>query len=178
MEESIEATRRQAELDPLSTTALRVLGQRYDMAGRLDEAASALQAALDLNPRVGLVHRVLSSVRLRQGRAAEALEIAAREPLTFYRLVATALAEHSLGHAAESDAALKALIDEFGDQGGAQYAEICAWRGRTDEAFEWLEYAYGQRDPGLSWVAVDPLLESLHGDSRWLPFLRKMGLAD
>ena len=48
----------------------------------------------------------------------------------------------------------------------------------SDFAFAWLERAYDQRDAGIFWTKVDPLLQSLHADPRWLPFLRRLGLAD
>ena len=51
-------------------------------------------------------------------------------------------------------------------------------RNEVDHAFEWLERAYDQRDPGLSEMKTDPLLRSLYADPRWDAFLRKMGLAD
>ena len=53
-----------------------------------------------------------------------------------------------------------------------------AARGEADHAFDWLERAYVQRDPGLAEMKPDPLFRSLHADPRWDAFLRKMGLAD
>src|SRR5437899_194710 len=51
-------------------------------------------------------------------------------------------------------------------------------RGNKDRAFEWLERARRQRDPGLASLRKDPLLPNLHDDPRWNAFLRTMGLAD
>jgi hypothetical protein len=85
---------------------------------------------------------------------------------------------HALGRPAESDAALKALIDGFGWTAAFQIAEVCAYRNEVGKAFEWLETAYAQRDPGVVYSAVDPLLRPLHGDPRWRPFLRRLGLGD
>jgi hypothetical protein len=50
-----------------------------------------------------------------------------------------------------------------------------AWRGEIDRAFEWVERAYAQRDPGITNVATDPFFRPLYNDYRWLPFMRKMG---
>lgn len=57
-------------------------------------------------------------------------------------------------------------------------AEVYAARGEVDRAFEWLERAYAQRDPGLAEMKAAPYLRSLHGDQRWVAFLKKMGLED
>jgi hypothetical protein len=47
-----------------------------------------------------------------------------------------------------------------------------------DLAFEWLERALAQQDPGIFWTKVDPLLRSLHADPRWITLLRELRLAD
>ncbi len=158
LDEAIELLRKAVALDPLSTAAQRFLGLRCAMYGRHDEGVTALHAALDLNPKAGLAHCFLSVTRLWQGRAAEALEEAKLELLPDFRLLATTMAHHTLGHAAESDAALAKLIEDHGSVAAYQVAEACAWRGEIDRAFEWLERAYAQRDPGLAHSATDKLL--------------------
>lgn len=40
--------------------------------------------------------------------------------------------------------------------------------------FDRLERAYRQRDAGLRWLKVDPLLEELRGDPRYPVPLRKL----
>ena len=49
---------------------------------------------------------------------------------------------------------------------------------RPDEAFEWLERAYAQRDGGLTELLKDRFLTNLHEDTRWEPLLEKMGLLE
>ncbi|MET0683061.1 MAG: adenylate/guanylate cyclase domain-containing protein [Casimicrobiaceae bacterium] len=175
LDEAIELLRKAVALDPLSTATRRFLGLRCAMYGRHDEGVTALHAALDLNPKAGLAHCFLSVTRLWQGRAAEALEEAEQEVLPDFRLLATIMARHTLGHAAESDAALANLIGDHAHVAAYQIAEACTWRGEIDRAFEWLERAYAQRDPGLAHSATDKLLAPLHDDPRWPPFMKKMG---
>ncbi len=50
--------------------------------------------------------------------------------------------------------------------------------GERDQAFEWLNRAYNERDPRLAGLKMNPLLGNLHSDSRWPAFLEKMGLGD
>ena len=59
-----------------------------------------------------------------------------------------------------------------------QIAEVYAWRGEADKAFEWLERSYAQDDGGLSFIKVDPLLKSVESDPRFAAFLRKLGLPE
>ena len=103
--------------------------------------------------------------------------LAKAESHDVFRNLAFAMIQHSLGHPAESDAALKALIDGFGWTAAYQIAEAYAHRGEIDKAYEWLETAYSQRDPGVVYTAVDGFLMPLHGDPRWQPFLKRMSLA-
>ncbi len=51
-----------------------------------------------------------------------------------------------------------------------------AFRGETDRAFEWLERAYVQHDPGCALVKGDPLLKNIQNDPRYTAFLKKMRL--
>ena len=57
-----------------------------------------------------------------------------------------------------------------------QIAEIHAFRGEVDEAFEWLDRAYELRDPGLLFMRGTPLLTSLEADPRYSALLERMGL--
>ena len=53
---------------------------------------------------------------------------------------------------------------------------VYAFRNQSDEAFEWLDRAYAQRDGGLIGTKVDPLLKSLHSDPRFAALLKKLNL--
>jgi len=143
---------------------------------RFDDAAASYQLALDLAPNTGLNHAFLALARLLQGRAQEALSIAQLESHGVFRNLALSMIHHNLGQRAPSDAALKAMIDEFAWTGAYQIAEGYAFRNEVDKAFEWLERSYEQRDPGTIYCASDLLLRPLRGDPRWRPFLRRLGL--
>jgi TolB-like protein/class 3 adenylate cyclase/Flp pilus assembly protein TadD len=177
LDEGLELMRKAVALDPLSARTHRQSALLYYQANRLDDTAAAFQLALDLSPNAGLSHAFLAITRVMQGRAEEALAIAAAESHDVFRNMALAMTHHALGHPAESDAALKALTDGFGWTAAFQIAEVHAYRGEVDKAYEWLETAYAQRDPGISNLATDLLLIPLRGDPRWPLFLKKVGLA-
>jgi hypothetical protein len=109
-------------------------------------------------------------------RGVEALVEASRAPDGAFRSWALAIVHRGLDHAAESDAALQELIEKYSENAAYQIAEVCATRGETDRAFDWLERAYKQRDPGLIDLSTSRFLRSLQGDPRWSAFLKKMGL--
>ena len=137
---ALELMRKAIALDPLSARTHRQAAMVYMMADRLDDAAAAFQLALDLSPeRRPHATRSWRSRACCRGAAEEALAIAQAESHDVFRNLAFAMIHHALGHPAESDAALQALIDEFGWTAAYQVAEAYAYRGEVDKAFEWLE---------------------------------------
>ncbi len=177
-EEAVAWARRATTLDPLSFIAHGNLALRCLNSSLLDEADAALDRAFTLNPRAGLLHAVLGTLRLEQGRPEEALTAFQQEGIEALRLSGVALAQHGLGRRAESEVTLQQLINRCADNGALQIAEAFAYLGDADRAFEWLERAYRQRDSGLPQMQSWPLLRNLHGDPRWRPFLEKMGLVE
>jgi hypothetical protein len=91
-----------------------------------------------------------------------------------YRAWLYALTYYALGRKKESDAALSELITKYHASNTFEIATIYAFRNQTDEAFEWLDRAYAQRDPSLMSAKVEPLLKNLHGDLRFAAFLKKL----
>ena len=75
-----------------------------------------------------------------------------------------------------ADAALKDLVKQFQDGAAFEIAEVYAWRGEIDTAFEWLERAYAQHDGGFTVMKGDPLLKNLEDDPRHTAFLRRIRL--
>ena len=176
-DKALELIRNAIALDPLSASTHRQAAMIHLLSDQLEETATSFQLALDINPKGGLYHGFLAITRLLQGRVDEARALAENESHDVFRNLAVTMIQHKVGNAAASDAALKTLIDGFGWTAAFQIAEAYAFRGEVDKAYEWLEAAYRQRDPGVVYTAVDTLLRPLHSDSRWAPFVRRMGLA-
>jgi TolB-like protein len=176
LDEAIALSRRGIVLDPLNAQGHRCLGLFSLYVGLLEQAEVAVKEALELNPQGGMTYGLLGEIYLAQGRFAEALAAYKKESHEGIRLLGLSVAYHALGRKAQSSAALEQLselpVHSFSIAKGYAYC------GDVDQAFEWLERAYTQRNTGLSQVKLQPLLRNLHGDPRWKPFLKKMGLAD
>jgi adenylate cyclase len=67
------------------------------------------------------------------------------------------------------------LIAKYHTDSAFEFAAIHAFRNQTDEAFEWLDRAYAQRDPSLMSTKVEPL-NSWHHDPRFAALLKKLEL--
>jgi len=175
-DESIALLQRAVTLDPLSVPVQRLLGQRCLYAGKLADAEAALKKTLELNPRGGFTHYWLGMWHLASARRDQALTAFKLEVNDVFSLLGLAVGEHALGHLPEAQSALRELTAKHADAAAFQIAGAHAYMGEADRAFEWLERADAQRDPGLVEVKAEILLRNLYGDRRWRLFLEKMGL--
>jgi TolB-like protein/cytochrome c-type biogenesis protein CcmH/NrfG len=175
LDEAVELDQKAIALDPLRQAGHANLGLVLLHARRLDEASDRYRHLLDLNPEYPGAHMSLGQLLLLQERPQEALEMILQDSDDWWRDYAIPLALHSLGREAEADQTLAEFIEKHPD-GPFQAAEIFAWRGEADQAFEWLERAYQERDSGLHEILNDPFLDNLKGDDRWFEFLNKLGI--
>jgi tetratricopeptide (TPR) repeat protein len=175
-DEALPLNRRAVSLDPLNADSWESLAETEFFTGRLDEAVADLKKALELNSDVVAAHMVLSQIYVIQGRPQDALPEIRLVRYDSMRANLYPLAYYALGREKESDAALSELIAKYHAGSAYQIAEVYAFRKQSDEAFEWLDRAYAQRDSGLIATKVDPLLQNLHGDPRFAAFLKKLNL--
>jgi tetratricopeptide (TPR) repeat protein len=175
-DEALPLKHRAVDLDPLNADSWEQLAETEFFMGRLDEAVADLKKALELNPDVVAAHMLLSQIYVIQGRPQDALPEIKLVRYDSVRANLYPLAYYALGREKESDAALSELIAKYHAGSAYQIAEVYAFRNQSDEAFEWLERAYTQRDGGLIITKVDPLLKSLHSDPRFAVFLKKLNL--
>ena len=175
-DEAIAELRAVVDADPLAADSWDVLGYHLMAARQPDAANAALLRSLELNPESSFSRVSLGQLQLLNGDAQAALESFDRSD-AFWRRVGRAMALHTLGDATAADRELKELIAAESREAAYQIAEVYAWRGDTDQAFEWLDRAYAQQDGGLELIVTDPALESLRGDPRYTAMLRKLGLS-
>jgi len=162
--------------DPVNPNGHVGLSYAYFYAGRLDEAIASLRTALSLSPGYAGAQYQIGVALLLKGDKAGALA-AMQQESDDWREIGMPMAWHALGNQRESDAALAELIRTQEKDSAYNIAYVLAYRGEADRAFEWLDKAVAYHDTGLANIAILPLFANLHSDPRWLPFLRKLGLA-
>jgi TolB-like protein/DNA-binding winged helix-turn-helix (wHTH) protein/Tfp pilus assembly protein PilF len=175
-DEALQLARRAVDLDPLNAGSWEALAETELFMGQLDQSAADSKKALELDPDYWASPINLSRIYLLQGRPQDALLEIERVHYAPYRAHLYALTYHALGREKESDAALSELITKYHASNAFEIATIYAFRNQTDEAFEWLDRAYAQRDPSLMSTKMDPLLKNLHNDPRFAAFLKKLNL--
>jgi tetratricopeptide (TPR) repeat protein len=175
---AIELYRQAVALDPVNGIARSWLAIILGLTGRLAEARAEYPRVVELIPAAPWSHAGLGLSFLLEGKFEEAAVEGQDDAAEWARLLVVAMARWSQKRIPEADAALARLTEGFADISAYLIAEVYAYRGDKDRAFEWLERARRQRDGGLCFLRCDPFLAKLHGDPRWDMFLRKMGLAD
>jgi tetratricopeptide (TPR) repeat protein len=175
-DEALQLARRAVDLDPLNAGSWEALAEVELYMGQLDQSAADSKKALEVNPDHWSNPINLSRIYLLQGRAQDALPEIEKVHNATYRAHLYALTYYALGRKKESDAALRELMMKYHASNAFEIATIYAFRNQTDQAFEWLERAYAQRDPSRMFTKVEPLLNSWHNDPRYAAFLKKLNL--
>ena len=175
LDEAIEILEYVASRDPVSAAAHNNLGTAYLYSGRLDEAIDAYRTVLNLSPGKSGTHAFMAMALMLVGKPQEAFDEIELEPLGVWRKIVLPMIYHDLGQSVESDAALAALIEEWGADAAYNIAYILAYREEADRAFDWLGREAQVGGPALAEILGFPLFANIHNDPRWLPFLESIG---
>ena len=175
-QEAEKLARQAIELDPLGYQARTSLARVLFTEGKLDEAEAAGRKGVELQPTAAGNHRWQVFVAIQRGDGEAALREARLEPNEGYRHFELALAHYARGDRPAADAALAELIAKDGDFLAYQIAEVYAWRGEKDKAFEWLQISLNDHDTGTLSLLIDPLMRGLRHDARYDGLLAKIGL--
>ena len=175
---AIELYRKAVDLDPVNAQARSFLAFNLAATKRFAEARAEFPRVVELNPAAPWAHAGLGLSYLLENKFEEAATEAQADAGEWCRLLIVSCARWGQKRVQESDAALAELTAKDSETAAYQIAEAYAYRGDKDHAFEWLERARRQRDPGLAGLRRDPLLPNLRDDPRWNVFLHTMGLAD
>jgi serine/threonine-protein kinase len=187
LEEAIAVRNRAVQLDPVNARTIIVLGSELLTAGHSDSALAVFRRGQQLDPSHTLflgstgpwLPTGAGEVFLWQGRDAEAVEQ--------YLKVATLRGA--------SSGTVDSLRQAFADSGSTGFwrrwlemdirqsggnpdplriAKLWGRAGDTNRSLEWLERAYAERNPGLTFLQVDPAFASLRSHPRMQRILAEM----
>jgi len=183
-DEALAEIRRALELDPLSVIMNRIYGDILVDARRYDEAIAQYQKTLDLDPNFPTAHYFLGRAYEFKGMYDEAVaEYTKSQGISI--MPAEAVQKLKEVYAKSGwKAYLKASIDMLmRDSFRAQLppfviATFHARLGDNDEAIQWLEKGYEERDFRMTLLSVSPEFDGLRSDPRFRELVRRMGLPE
>ena len=174
--EAIAREEQALALDPLSAEICMRLGFFLVANQQLAQGRPFYEKALAIAPNSDRARSNLGTLELLDHHPERALTLFRQTALPTFSLPGQAEAEYSLGHVDASQRVLAQLIAKYGKNAPLAIARVYAWRGEKDQAFEWAERAYEQRDTGLAWLKIDGGFRTWWEDPRFRALLRKMNL--
>jgi serine/threonine-protein kinase len=180
--EAIAERKRAFELDPLSAGVAADVGYPMYYAGKHDQAVHFYRSALELDPSFFWAHLWIGQAWVQKGMYPEAIaEIKKAVDLSGRSTRPIATLGHAYAMSGQKAEAYK-LLNELQARSKQKYvspyytALIYAGLGEIDQAFEYLEQAFEERQPYLVLVNVEPVFANLRSDQRFHNLLRRIGL--
>ena len=177
-DESIAATKRARELDPLSPIMTHALAAALLGARRYDEALPLELSVVEQMPEYPAAHIVLAEIYLGLGKFEEYMEALA----DFLSRIGT---PEQIIHELESrfrDAGMEGLyrmqVENPSEDDPVGMATAHAGLGEKDEAFRWLESAIEQRDGDVVRLKILPRLDPLRDDPRFDELLKRLNFPE
>lgn len=176
--ESLEQSQRAIEISPYDDVLRQHLGWHYLFARDYQQALEEQLKALEMNPSGG-THAFLAWAYQGLGRNREALAECEQAMTTFGGdAFAMGFVGFVLGRVGQQGRALDlaAELEARGDQTYYAVVMVHAGLGDRDRALTWLERGYAHHSPGMAYVGVDPRLDDLRSDPRFVSLLQRMDL--
>jgi TolB-like protein/DNA-binding winged helix-turn-helix (wHTH) protein len=181
-DEALVEAKRALELDPLNLMIGTWVGLRYYLARRYDGAVEQSKNTVDLDPNFAAAHLLLGESYVQQGKHKEGLdELRKAVDLSGDSPLYMAQVGVSLALAGEKKEALR-VIRDLQDISGKRYvspygvAQIYAALNDKEQMYKWLDTAYRDRAVWMSYLAVDPVFDSIRSEDRFRDLLRRAGL--
>jgi eukaryotic-like serine/threonine-protein kinase len=181
-EEALKEWRRAQELDPLSLIIRAATGWFFYVARRYDEAIREAKKTLEMDPTFAVARRVLGLSFQKTSRPDEAIE-ELRKAVELSGGSTQYLAD--LGRAfatAGREAEARRTLEELEEFSKSRYvspyftAAVHLALGDRDRALDGLEQACAERSLGMTFLKVDPNLDDLRAEPRFMDLVRRVGL--
>ncbi|HTT02933.1 MAG TPA: tetratricopeptide repeat protein [Steroidobacteraceae bacterium] len=173
-DEGLSAARRAVVLDPLNRRSLNQLGNALYSARRYAESDAAFAESISLDPDFSPTYGLRGLALYGLGDLQGARTSCETKPDFWEAQWCLAVAYDKLGRHSDAEAEVAKMQASLGDAAAYQYTTIYAQWGNRAKALEWLEKARVLRDPGLSDMKADPLLDPLRKEARFQAVMREL----
>ena len=180
-DQAITEGRRAVELDPLSLIANVELSAIYGYSRQNDQAIAQLRKVIDMDPKWYLAHMVLGQIYADNGQFPEAIaECEKARSLNDDPAVLGYLAR-AYALSGKRDEAMK-VVAQMHELAKQRYVPAYGFAfaytalADKDQALQWLERCLQDEGWEITFVKVDPALDSLRSDPRFADLVRRVGL--
>lgn len=180
-DEALVQLRRAEELDPLSPVISLNLGRHFYYARDYDRAIEHLQKTIALDPKGFLAGQFLALAYMHKRMPDAAMEAVQKFPAPAGAF--QGVRGYVDGVRGDRAAAMNVLAD-LERLSKSRYipsyalATVYAGLDMKDEAFSKLDRAVAEHSPYLDYLSVEPTLDRLRTDARFLSLLQRVGLRD
>jgi TolB-like protein/DNA-binding winged helix-turn-helix (wHTH) protein/Tfp pilus assembly protein PilF len=179
-EESLDQIRKARDLDPLSTNINWSFGWRLYLARQYDRSIAQLRDALEMDPSYEWAHLILGEAYEQKGEFNLALtELRKASDLSHNSPLMVSALAHADALSGNLDEAQK-LLAQLMARSKKQYvspfyiAIVYVALGKKDLAMNWLERAFVDRSNGLVFLKVEPELDPLRANPRFIALQQKL----
>ena len=185
VQESVAEILRMVELDPVTSGYLAASQWPFFCARRYDDAIRQLEQAMDLDPDYGPTYTYLGMAYAEKGMYEESIAAFTKALAQGTTLASTVKGHiaYTYGIAGKTEEARRALHD-LHELSKAQYVDPTMFAiahaslGENEQAFEFLEQAYMDRDNFITYLRVLPQLDLLRHDPRFQDLVKRMNFPE
>jgi tetratricopeptide (TPR) repeat protein len=183
-DESLEQIKKARELDPLSISINSSLGWRLYLARQYDRSIAQLRDTLELDPSYEWAHFILGQAyeqkrefNLARAELQKAVELSHNSPLM---ISALAHADALSGNQEEAQRLLQQLMAQSKKQYVSPFyvAVVYIALGKTETAMDWMEKAFADHSNGLVFLKVEPELDPLRSNPRFIALQERLNFPD
>jgi eukaryotic-like serine/threonine-protein kinase len=183
-QETLAEANRAHQLDPLSPIISSVVGLTHIWARQYDEAIAVCKKVADENPTFAVAHSCLANAYWGKRMYPQIVEewkvygqlLGARNESEFASALEQGFRSAGWKGALTKGIEARQAQRKTGYSSAYQIATLYADLGDKDQAFQWLNKAYQEREWLLVDLKTDFLLDPLRSDPRFAELVRKVGL--
>ena len=180
LREALAEVERSVDLDPVSGSTFHAEGFIYYFSHQYDQALAVTRTVQGLKIDLPDWSFLKGDIYAEKGKYEDSIA-------AFQK---SGGGPYSLGHlgnayarAGQTSAAMKSIAQLekhvlTNGVGRYEIALVYTGLGEKKEAFKWLEESYNAHDVGLVYLKIDPCLDPLRLDPRFVDLLRRVGLAN
>jgi DNA-binding winged helix-turn-helix (wHTH) protein/tetratricopeptide (TPR) repeat protein len=181
-DEAIAEAKTGIDLDPNMIMGYHVLGLALFLTRRYDDAIVQFNQVIEMNPSNNFTYSSLSDSYHWKGDYDRAFKYFLLAETQYGANVEAINSWETVYAKSGWQGVLRGQLERWkqmeikGDTSFMEIASLSAQLGDKEQAFAYLEKSYQKRELFMTWILVEPRLDSLHSDPRFVEIVKRVGL--